>query len=125
MDIRIIEQAAQQEDYALREFRLTGNLEYLLALVNCANKIAENVDEKQLTNDFLNALTDNEKIAFKAIQEQISYSNGYISIVKMVEKTGLSRPVFANLLAKMEKFGIAQPKSAGVKGTFIEWRIRL
>jgi GTP-sensing pleiotropic transcriptional regulator CodY len=38
----------------------------------------------------------------------------------MIQKTNLSRPVFTNLLQKMEKFGIAQIKNCGVKGTYIE-----
>jgi GTP-sensing pleiotropic transcriptional regulator CodY len=64
-------------------------------------------------------LTNNEQTAFEAIREEIG-SSGNISVVKMIQKTSISRPVWTSLLAKMEKFGIAQVKSQGVKGTYIE-----
>ena len=76
-------------------------------------------DQLVLVNDFYKALTDNEKNAFIAIRETIGLS-GNISIVKMIQKTNISRPVWTSLLAKMEKFGIAQVKNQGVKGTYIE-----
>jgi GTP-sensing pleiotropic transcriptional regulator CodY len=72
----------------------------------------------------LNALTNYEEQAFQAIKQEIGSSNGYISIVKMIQKTNLSRPVFTNTLQKMEKFGIAQVKNSGVKGTYIEFLIQ-
>lgn len=76
-------------------------------------------DQLILVEDFYKALTVNEKQAFLAIREEIGLS-GNISIVKMIQKTSLSRPVWTSLLAKMEKFGIAQVKNQGVKGTYIE-----
>lgn len=63
-------------------------------------------DQLVLIEDFYKALTDNEKNAFIAIKEEIGLS-GNISIVKMIQKTNLSRPVWNSLLTKMEKFGIA------------------
>ena len=108
---------AQAERYEadLREYRLSGDLEYLLPLIN---KIL-GADTGYLVTDFFNALTENEKIAFSAIREQIGFS-GNISVVKMIEKTSLSRPVWTSLLQKMEKYGIARIKNQGVKGTNIE-----
>ena len=76
-------------------------------------------DKSILKDDFFNALTANEKTAFQAIREEIGFS-GNISVVKMIQKTDLSRPVWTSLLQKMEKFGIAQVKNQGVKGTNIE-----
>lgn len=76
-------------------------------------------DQLVLIEDFYKALTDNEKNAFIAIKEEIGLS-GNISIVKMIQKTNLSRPVWNSLLTKMEKFGIAQVKNQGAKGTHIE-----
>lgn len=99
----------------LREYRLSGDLEYLLPLVN---KIL-GADQRVLTNEFFNALTNNETIAFEAIREEIG-SSGNISVVKMIQRTNLSRPVWTSLLTKMEKYGIAIVKSQGVKGTYIE-----
>ena len=76
-------------------------------------------DKSILKDDFFNALTTNERTAFQAIREEIDFS-GNISVVKMIQKTNLSRPVWNSLLQKMEKFGIAQIKNQGVKGTYIE-----
>ena len=104
-----------QED--LREYRLSGDLEYLLPIIN---RIL-GADTGYLITDFYNALTENEKKAISAIREEIGYS-GNISVVKMIQKTGLSRPVWTSVLQKMEKYGIARIKNQGVKGTNIEIR---
>lgn len=108
---------AQAEHYEadLREYRLSGDLEYLLPLVN---KLL-GADTGYLITDFFNALTENEKTAFSAIRQEIGFS-GNISVVKMIQKTNLSRPVWTSLLQKMEKYGIAHIKNQGVKGTYIE-----
>ena len=98
----------------LREYRLSGDAEYLLPLINHALSN----DTVCLIDDFLKAMTDNEKIAFQSIREEIGLS-GNISVVKMIQKTGLSRPVFTSLLQKMEKYNVATVKSQGVKGTNI------
>lgn len=102
-----------QED--IREFRLDGDIGRLMNFLEAVCS----ADQLVLVNDFYKALTDNEKNAFIAIRETIGLS-GNISIVKMIQKTNISRPVWTSLLAKMEKFGIAQVKNQGVKGTYIE-----
>jgi GTP-sensing pleiotropic transcriptional regulator CodY len=105
------------QDYAedIREFRLDGDFGRLMNFIEAVI----GADQLVLVNDFYKALTENEKTAFLAIREEIDLS-GNISIVKMIQKTNLSRPVWNSLFAKMEKFGIAQIKNQGVKGTHIE-----
>lgn len=105
------------QDYAedIREFRLDGDLGRLMNFLEAVM----GADQLILVKDFYNALTVNEKQAFLAIREEINYS-GNISIVKMIQKTNLSRPVWNSLLTKMEKFGIARVQNQGVKGTHIE-----
>jgi GTP-sensing pleiotropic transcriptional regulator CodY len=100
----------------LREFRLDGDLGRLMDFLNAII----GADKLVLKDDFFNALTTNEKQAFDAIKEEIG-SSGNISVVKMIQKTNLSRPVWTSLLQKMEKFGIATIKNQGVKGTNIEF----
>ena len=102
-----------QED--IREFRLDGDIGRLMNFLEAVCS----ADQLVLVNDFYKALTDNEKNAFIAIRETIGLS-GNISLVKMIQKTNISRPVWTSLFAKMEKFGIAQVKNQGVKGTYIE-----
>ena len=75
-------------------------------------------DKSILKDDFFNALTTNERTAFQAIREEIGLS-GNISVVKMIQKTNLSRPVWNSLLQKMEKYDVAMIKNQGVKGTNI------
>ena len=99
----------------LREYRLSGDAEYLLPLIN---HILD-ADTSCLVEDFYNALTNNEQLAFQSIREEIGLS-GNISVVKMIQKTSLSRPVFTSLLQKMEKYNVAIVKNQGVKGTYIE-----
>lgn len=102
-----------QED--IREFRLDGDLGRLMNFLEAVI----GADQQVLVKEFFNDLTVNENKAFFAIKEEIG-SSGNISVVKMIQKTGLSRPVWTSLLQKMEKFGIAQIKNQGVKGTHIE-----
>lgn len=125
MNISAIEQMSQQCQNKLREFRLSGDLYLLQELFETAQLIEKNMRATELTKEFYEALTDNEKIAFEAIKTEINSISGYISVVKMIQKVNVSRPVFTNLLQKMEKFGIAQIKNCGVKGTYIEWRIEV
>ena len=99
----------------LREYRLSGDAEYLLPLINHILDAGSTC----LVEDFYNALTTNEQLAFQSIREEIGLS-GNISVVKMIQKTSLSRPVFTSLLQKMEKYNIAVVKNQGVKGTYIE-----
>lgn len=107
---------AEPYEEDLTNFRLTGDLIYLMNFLEAVS----GADRPVLKDDFLNALTVNEKTAFEAIREQIG-SSGNISVVKMIQKTNLSRPVWTSLLQKMEKFGIARVKNQGVKGTSIEF----
>ena len=106
---------AKDYEEDIKEFRLDGDLGRLMSFLEAVI----GADQLILVEDFYKALTDNEKTAFLAIREEIGLS-GNISIVKMIQKTNLSRPVWNSLLTKMEKFGIAQVKNQGVKGTYIE-----
>lgn len=106
---------AKSYEEDIKEFRLDGDLKRLMNFLEAVI----GADQLILVEDFYKALTDNEKTAFLAIREAIGLS-GNISIVKMIQKTNLSRPVWNSLLTKMEKFGIAQIKNQGAKGTHIE-----
>ena len=106
---------AKDYEEDIKEFRLDGDLGRLMDFLEAVTS----ADQLILVEDFYKALTDNEKTAFLAIREEIGLS-GNISIVKMIQKTNLSRPVWNSLLIKMEKFGIAQIKNQGAKGTYIE-----
>ena len=99
----------------LTEFRLTGKIAILTDFLEAVI----GADQLILVEDFYKAMTENEKNAFLAIRKEIGLS-GNISITKMIQKTNLSRPVWNSLLIKMEKFGIAQIKNQGAKGTHIE-----
>ena len=119
MDIKMLQAIAADYENELREYRLTGDLNWLLPMVNNVLNGQQICDVNKMRDDFFNALTETEKTAFLAIREEIGFS-GNISIVKMIQKTGISRPVFTSLLTKMEKFSIARVKNQGVKGTNIE-----
>lgn len=70
---------------------------------------------------FIESLTKNERDALSAVLSNLNKEKeGYVSIVKLVEQTKISRPVFKNLFIKMEKNNIAEIVNSGVKGTYIK-----
>ena len=107
---------AEHYDGDLRKFRLSGDVADLFDFVQAA--LGEFKGEISDEIGFMNALTDNEHKAYEAIIEEIG-KEGNISVVKMLQKTGLSRPVFTSLLQKMEKYHMALVQNQGVKGTHI------
>lgn len=67
---------------------------------------------------FLQCLTAKEKIALDSLLNYLDEGEGNVSIVKMIEKAGVSRPVFMGLIQKMKDHKIAEIKNMGVKGTY-------
>lgn len=118
MDIAIVKRVMEEIPHTINEFRLSGDAQILQFIIEQAI-IAQSPD---LTKDFYNDMTETEKKAFEFITTELDLQNGYVSIVKLIQRTNISRPVFASLFQKMEKFGIAQIKNCGVKGTLIEWK---
>lgn len=76
--------------------------------------------EPAVTKDeFKKQLTNAEERAYNSIVNEIG-AEGNISISKLVEQYGISRPVYNNLLNKFKEFKIATVTNMGVKGTFIK-----
>ena len=70
--------------------------------------------------NFINALTENERNALWSVCTSLSSDgSGNVSIVKLMQKTGLSRPVYTNLFVKMEKYNMASIENQVVKGTHV------
>ena len=124
MDLENLKIIAEEHQDELREYRLTGDLNWLLPIFSALFILENSTDINKISQDFFNALTDNENKAYQAIKQEIG-SSGNISIVKMIQKTNLSRPVWTSLLQKMEKFGIAQITNQGVKGTKINFKMEI
>ena len=76
--------------------------------------VTKDIDEQY----FLQCLTAKEKIALDSLLNCLDEGEGNVSIVKMVEKAGVSRPVFMGLIQKMKDHKIAEIKNMGVKGTY-------
>ena len=72
------------------------------------------------TINFIKSLTTKEKICLEVLKNTI-YSEGNISVAEMAAAAHCSRPVFKNLLDKMEKYNIAIIKNQGAKGTYIRF----
>ena len=68
--------------------------------------------------DFLKCLTSKEKIALDSLINCLDDGEGNVSIVKMIEVAGVSRPVFMGLIQKMKDHKVAEIKNMGVKGTY-------
>jgi len=69
--------------------------------------------------EFFSNLTTTETKAYYAIISQI-HDKGNITISDMVEKTSISRPVYANLLSKLKQYDVAKVVNRGSGGTDIE-----
>lgn len=75
--------------------------------------------EKETSKEeFIESLTKSELMAYSTITEEIGYE-GTIVISKLVKESGISRPVYNNLLAKMKEHRVAEVSNMGVKGTYI------
>lgn len=68
-------------------------------------------------------LTHTEEVALKSIEKEIGFRAGSISISKMTKAYNISRPVYTSLLAKLEKYGVAEITTQGVKGTYINFKV--
>lgn len=71
-------------------------------------------------DSFFSSLTNKEKIAWNYIKENLEKNILNISILKAIEETGISRPVWNNLFSKIEKNKIAVIHNMGVKGMKID-----
>ena len=67
-------------------------------------------------------LTATEKKAFSVVKENLNENKETcLSVSKICKVTGISRPIWKNLFAKMENQQIAEISNMGVKGTFIKF----
>lgn len=103
--------------------RIHAIKEHLLEIEQILLSTLYSEKEATDTNDFLEKLTENEKIAFKALYNESTQNNGIVSISKLVEETQLSRPVYQNVVQKMKHWNIAIVANKGVKGTHIQFLI--
>lgn len=72
--------------------------------------------------DFEGGLTATEKKAFSVVKESLNeHKETCLSVSRVCETTGISRPIWKNLFAKMENQQIAEISNMGVKGTFIKF----
>ena len=60
--------------------------------------------------------------AFSVVKENLNENKETcLSVSKICKVTGISRPIWKNLFAKMENQQIAEISNMGVKGTFIKF----
>ena len=83
--------------------------------------MGERLRQRVSYDNFYETLTAAEKKALIEIKNKTENGIAHISISKIVEETGISRPVYKNLLNKLEKNNISKITSQGVKGTLIEF----
>lgn len=109
--------AAKHED-TLRNFRLSGKLSDLIPFIH--DILDEDKKDQPNLYEYKTDETDKERAALSAIIEEIG-EEGTLSIVKLVQKVNISRPVFNSLMNKLEKYNIALVKNQGAKGTYIRF----
>ena len=122
VSIEILQRCERRHFDMMREYRLTGDVKYLQGFVAEVIRSLSEEKEGDLIAKFHSAITPREALAFRAIYEEVN-EEGNFSVVKMVQKANLSRPVFDNLLAKMREYKIADVANQGVKGTHIKFLI--
>ena len=120
VDIALLQDCADRHWDFMREYRLTGDVKYLKGFVMDVIEYATKEEPSEdIIRKFKQNITNREFNALYSIIEEIG-EEGNISVVKMIQKTGHSRPVFTSLLSKMETYKIAEVQNQGVKGTHIK-----
>ena len=61
-----------------------------------------------------------EQEALSKIKEKF-IDSGNISVVKLIQETNISRPIWTSLMNKMKEHGFAKVENQGVKGTYIKF----
>lgn len=107
-------------DQAIAETEDKPNPEAAAALKQGVIAIVEESLHSNVHSDaFCSCLTDTERKALKAIIQEIG-EEGNITITKIVDSTGISRPVYTNLITKMKTHSVAEITNQGMKGTKIK-----
>lgn len=86
------------------------------------NILSSNQQEAQYIEQQKKKLTKKENMALNIILNELNFNkNGNISILELVKKSKISRPVFTNLLMKLQVNGDAEIWNQGAKGTYIKF----
>lgn len=88
--------------------------EIVMRACNLKNAAAPSCEE------FNTKLTVLEKEALAWIRAKIQ-NEGNISVVKAIQETNISRPIWTALLSKMKEYNFAEVENQGVKGTRIKF----
>lgn len=83
--------------------------------------IRERMESTNNYKTFSKSLTFAEIDALEKIIDTIGGIQGIVSINSLSKETGISRPVFNNLLNKMENTKVAIIQNMGAKGTYIKF----
>ena len=81
--------------------------------------ISAALHESVSLDNFITCLTSTELKAWESLKSNMIDRTATISISKIIEETNISRPVWKNLLLKLEQNKIATVDNQGVKGTKI------
>ena len=89
----------------------------VLEIVQCGLQKTQTYMTK---DEFIQNLTHAEEAALTSIMETIE-NEGNVTISKLVKDYVISRPVYNNLLLKLQKYDIATVVNMGAKGTYISF----
>ena len=70
------------------------------------------------TDAFIQSLSVTERVALTYF---LDTDQKFFSVVKLIEASNISRPVFKNLFDKMVFYNVAKVENKGVKGTLVEF----
>lgn len=120
----LLKKCVIQDGYILSYPRMRVGI--MKMVKNSINFYEEEQEEKQVIKEEEKQkeeikFTKTELIALKEIINSLDDTKqGFISISTLVENSPVSRPVFRNVLNKLEKGNLAKVESKGAKGTFIK-----
>ena len=89
----------------------------IMEIVQCG---LQNSQTHMTKEEFIEKLTHAEEAALTSIIETIE-NEGNVTISKLVKDYVISRPVYNNLLLKLQKYDIATVANMGAKGTYIQF----
>lgn len=105
----LYEQASDDKSYNAQKVLKNG----IIKMISASLESSVSIDS------FLSSLTEKEMEAWKSLENLFKEGTTIISISKISAETNISRPIWKNLLQKLESNKIATIQNLGVKGTKI------
>ena len=106
------------DDIILSEYGTTVVGLEMLRSVN--EESAEEIRKEQIVQSAISTLSFSELEAIIHIFDELEGTEGILVASKIADRVGITRSVIVNALRKFESAGVIEPRSSGMKGTYIK-----